>query len=292
MAAKKKRNNTGFGDKWKQIEQMILTYKNKYQDNCTDEQIAAADEAMSQIVKEFMPLFKKYMIMLKTGYINFYDLESKRFVANFIGDQTLKNSMFLPKISSATQNSVSYAFAFVRETYGQLDEDEIMADLQAMFMKLAHRYKPMNRSFCAYVYKAYAYEVARYVKAFIRNPVNIPYRIFNYEDYMTGIEEPVTEDNPFEDKLFQNHLGLPSLSWITGENCSTEFKDLSRLERSILVRYYMEDLTEKDIAQELQVPVAYVTAKRHSALQKVVDALGRDISEVPVRRKYVHRRKQ
>lgn len=270
-------------EEWHEVEDLILKYQSQFTDESKRE---IADIAMMSLLDRFYPLFRKYLILIKSAQINFNDPEMKRFVFNFIGDAKLKMALKSRTQSATVRMPIIQRFNFVKETYGTLDEEEIMNDLKFLFMILARRYKQMGRNFCGYLYNSYCYEVARHVKKFIDDPANIHYRNTEYEDYIQkAIDEFTIEDRPFEERLFENEIGIPDTLWINGLGCSEIFEQLTPLERKLIVKYYLEDFNDRQIAEKFGMHINTVNARRRTAIERIADILGIDRSKIKRNRK-------
>lgn len=268
---------------WQEVEDLVMAYQAQFEDEQKKEN---AEIAMTALLERFYPLFKKYLVLIKSAQINFNDREMKRFVSNFIGDPTLKLELKKKIQPLSIRAAINQRFNFVKETYGILDEDEIMNDLKFLFMTLARRYRQMGRNYCGYVYNAYCYEVARHVKKFIDNPANIHYRNIEYEEYIhKSVNETTVEDKPFEERLFINDLGIPDTAWINGIGCSEVFEQLTPLERRLIIKYYLEDCNDRQIAEKLGMHINTVNARRRSAVEYIADTLGFDRSQIKRNRK-------
>lgn len=280
---KKKQGHPKSAEEWQEVEDLVMTYQSQFEDESKRDY---AELAMISLLERFYPLFKKYLVLIKSAQINFNDSEMRRFVLNFIGDAKLKMALKRQKQSIEIRIPIHQCFNFVKETYGSLDEDEIMNDLKFLFMILARRYKQMGRNFCAYIYNAYCYEVARHVKKFIDNPANIHYRNIEYEDYMQkSTDEFSTEDVPFDEKLFETEIGVPDSAWISGLGCSDIFEQLTPLERKLLAKYYLEDYNDRQIAEKFGMHINTVNARRRGAAERLADILGVDRSKIKRNRK-------
>lgn len=273
---------------WEQTEALVLTYQKQFAfvaDQSTKERIRSeAQDAADILIQKFYPLFKKYLVLLKSGQIDFDNAEMKSFVLSFIGDAQLKRALCRKRQKAEYRHQILKRFNFVKETYGSLSETEIMTDMQIIFLQMAQRYKQMGRNFCAYLYNSFRYEVSRHIKKFTRDPANIHYRNCEYEDYMQSSFEAIIEDN-FEDSLYENTTGIPDLSWISGQNCSELFQALNPIERKLLVKYYLEDYNDRQIAEEFSIHINTCNQKRRQAVLKLAAALGIDEKEIRRNRK-------
>ena len=204
------------------------------------------------------------------------------FIVLFMDSKILKSALYKKApISKEYKQLIFQKFNFIKETYGHLDEEEITTDLYILFLTLAKRYKKMQRSFCCYVFNTFRYEVYRHIQKFTRNPLNIHYKNISYEDCTTQATKELQDscDN-IEDKIYVDNDGLPDLSWINGQNCSEVFKDLTPLERKIIIKYYLEQKNDRQIAVETNMHINTCNQKRRKAVQKIADYMNVDIKTI------------
>lgn len=260
---------------WEEIENLVLTYQKQFNEESTAAEVAKSKQAADRLLDKFSPLFKKYVTLLKTGQIDWDDREMKNFICNFIDDKELLRALRRKQQAAKYRGEIYEKFNFIKETYGTLTEEEILIDLQSLLLVIARRYKQMGRNFCSYVYNAYRYEVGRHIKAYLINPLNIPYRNIRYEDYINGSDDKDFEQS-YEDTYYEDLTGIPDTSWVLGNNCGPVFKNLSPLDRKILIKYYLEEWKDKQIADEFGMHINTVNQRRRSAAKKIADNIGID----------------
>lgn len=137
-------------DEWKEIDDLVFKYQEQFKENATEEAKLEARKAGGQLIEKFRPLFKKYVILLRTGQINFKNSEQKQFVGLFINDTYLKRGLKMKHIHRDVQEQIISKFNFLIEGYGKQEEQEILGDLQTILFTLAKRYKDVGKSFCCY----------------------------------------------------------------------------------------------------------------------------------------------
>lgn len=93
------------------------------------------------------------------------------------------------------------------------------------------------------------------------------------------------EECAFEDKVYENNVGIPDLSWISGMNCSDIFQNLEPLERKLLIKYYLEDYNDRQIAEEFGMHINTVNQKRRRAVLKLAHNNGVDEKSIKRSRK-------
>lgn len=268
-------------EEWNAIEDLVMQYQRQFDEDCTSDEKINAQRAITKLLHSFNPLFKKYLLLIKSSQVDFSDKEMKRFVFSFIGEPELKAALKRERQSSEFRHLIMSRFNFVKETYGNQPEEVIMIDLQMLMLILAKRYKQMGRNFCAYVYNAFSFEVSRHIKKFIKNPSNIHYKSCEYEDFMQSCTDRIVDDDLL-DKTYENNIGIPDSSWINGSCCSDIFSSLSPLERKILIKYYMEDFNDRQIGEALGLHINTINQKRRQAVSKLAALL--NVNESAIKR--------
>lgn len=262
---------------WEEIENNVILFKKKFEEGASEQDIINSEEASAYLLSRFFPLIKKYMSLIRHGQIDFNDIEMKQFISLFIDDINLKRALGRKKQSTAFKAGIYKNFNFILETYGALPDEDIMSDLQLCFLALCKRYKQVGKNFCAYVYNSYRYEVARHIKNFIKNPINVQYKMLHYEDCMNG-EEDILADLQYEDTYYENETDLPDNTWINGTECSEPFKKLSTIQRIIIVKYYLEDWNDRQIAEFTGLHINTINQKRRLATEHLAKTTGREFT--------------
>lgn len=266
---------------WDEIEDLVMLYQKQFDETSDDLTEKAAKDAAEELLKRFLPLFKKYLVLLQTGQIDYNDMETKLFVCSFIEDIKLQKALKRTKQKIEYKTDITKRFKFVMETYGAASEDEIMMDLKMIFLVIAKRYKQMGRTFCGYLYNVYRHEVSRHIKKYIKNPLNIPYKILEFEECINGdIDKSL--DTSYEDKYYENSTGIPDINWMLGKDCSELFKELNPIDRKILIKYYLEEWNDRQISESFGIHINTVNQKRRLAVQKIAKQL--DIQNEDIKR--------
>lgn len=265
---------------WNEIEELVLSYQNYLKAEDKKSLINPTNE----LLERFSPLFKKYLTLIKYNQIDFNDMEQKSFISLFVDDRTLRR-MLNRKVTPPSYKSDIYQKSnFIKETYGVNNEEDIIYDLYICFLNVAKRYKQIGKNFCAYLYNVYKHEVARFIKAYIKNPLSIPYKNFQYEDFINGSEDAFLIEEQ-ESSYYESITGLPDISWMLGDTCSLEFLFLTPLQRKIMVKYYLEDWSDRQIAESLGVQTSSINGKRREALNALCDYYNIDPSTLKRMRK-------
>ena len=268
-------------EEWREIEDLVISFQKQFKEDCTEKEKKYAQDCGYELITKFSPLFKKYIQLLKYTNVDWTDRETKEFIALFIDNYELKKALYRKKINASNRAEVYVKFNFVIETYGKISEEDMEADLNMCLLILAKRYKVVGKNFCGYVYNAFRHEVARHIKRFIGNPLNIQYKNFQFEDWVNSDDTSV-KVLEYEDNYYENLTGLPDISWINGQYCADIFKELTTFQRKILVKYYLEDWNDRQIAEYLGAHINTVNQKRREAIELL--CLEQDIDKSTLKR--------
>lgn len=272
---------------WEEIEELVLKYQEQFT-NPNEEIVMASKEAANHIITKFNPLLKKYTTLLRTGNINWSDMESRYFLCLFLDNKDLQKQCRKKYQSNAVKQQILEKFNFIKEMCSKQTEIEIRSDLQMLLLVLAKRYKQVGRNFCSYVYNCFQFEVSRHLKKQSSNPLNFTYKtvmwtevLQNDIDSRRGLSDASSAEYEYE----QNDSDVPDSSWISGETCSSMFADLNPLDRQIIVKYYLEEWKDKQIAKEFCMHINTVNQRRRNAAKKIAEYNGIDINEIKRTRK-------
>ena len=268
-------------NEWNEIEELVLKYQ-KYLNDPINSHISK--ECADILLQRFSPLFKSYISIIKHNQIDWKSREQKMFVSQFIGDKYLKRALNRKKTSSEYKAKVYHAFNFVVTTYGVLSEEDILSDLYLCFLILMKRYKQKGKNFCAYVANSYHFEISRYIKKQISNPLIVNYKNYKYEDVINGYQNEEL-DIIHEDNYYESITGLPDYTWINGDTCSELFSDYTPYQRKILIKYYLEDYNDRQISEIFGTNIGTINSKRRNAINKLCALRCVDKNTLPRKRK-------
>ena len=116
----------------------------------------------------------------------------------------------------------------------------------------------------------------------------LPIGEFVYDDYKRNDPEslsPTHQTSKIGDNYYEDMVGLPDISWVNGLTCSDTFKDLSVFQRKILIKYYLEDWNDRQIAEHLGAHVNTINQKRREAIKTICNEVGIPKSELKRNRK-------
>ena len=274
---------------WDAIEQAVLEFQKQFNsDTVSNEQLNKSKLAGNYLIEKFQPLINKYFMLVTTGQIDWNDKEMKSFVCRFITNKDLIKALKRKKQRAIYRKEIFKNFNFIKETYGSLNKNEILSDLQTFLLILAKRYKQTGRNFCAYVYNSYKFEVCRHIKRFIANPININYKNIEYQDYINGdidnkienVQNDIYNDSDDEVEILNMNI-LDN----DDEDYSEMFKGINELDKRILIKYYLEEWKDKQIADYFGLHINTINQRRRKAAKQIAINTNYDITSIKRTRK-------
>lgn len=251
---KPKADNT---ETWNEIEELVQRFKD-------------GDRSVGeQLLQKFENYFNKFYLIVKNITINLNDRETKFFISMFLNDATLFQKK--EDISSDDYHTVMQAFGSVCNTYGKLPREDIYQDMYLVFFTLLNRYKPIGKTFGSYLCTSFVYEYSRLIKSYLKDPLSRVDKTVEYIDMFHRnryVEPEYAFFNMPYDEEKQDDL------WIHGLTCSEAFSKLTPLERIILIRYYIERKSDREIAEQIGRTRNYVNIKRLNAVKKISEYMG------------------
>lgn len=202
-----------------------------------------------QLIAQYGNFINKYYFLIKNGNIDFSNYDIRCFLSCYVSDEGLSRSLRRGKYhSSETIASAYKVLRTLRHKLRNHNEKEMYHEILIPFLQLAQGYKQVGVGFDKYLYKAYKYELKRHLDNMKWDALDhggLLYRDISVEEEW---EEEIPEELVFEmDEQFE----LSDPRWIHGHRSGEPFSDLKPHERYILVKYYYEEYTDREIARML-----------------------------------------
>lgn len=258
-------------NEWLSIEELVIKAKNGDKNAC------------GELINKFENYFNKFFLIIKHGKIDIRDRETRFLLSLFVPkDQYVKSRNIYQ--DKDTLGRVLASLRSITAKFANIPDEDIKQELYLIFIKLIHRYEPNGKLFGSYLCTAFVYEVSRYIKKIIKNPISSENNI-NYNDlYAQGsnIDEFKILNNLQYDELININDEIDyDDSWVLGITCSDIFLCLTPLERIILVKYYIEGLNDREISEMYGINRNIANQKRRAAIEKlkkkITECGGKDI---------------
>jgi RNA polymerase sigma factor (sigma-70 family) len=205
----------------------------------------------TKLVNQYKNFLNKYCTLFYSNTIDFRNYDIRCFLACYIEDKKLSNSLRRGKYHSSKTVAAAYkVLHYLRLKLRNHTYQELEHELLIPFLQCAKSYQPQGIGFAKYLYNSYRYELKRHLDRNIKLDAmdrhEILYRDIWVEDEWE--EEELPEHLTIE---MDEHFELSDPNWIHGKKAGEPFSNLKPHERYILVKYYYEEYTDKEIARML-----------------------------------------
>lgn len=225
------------------------------------------DEAATlRLINGFSAYMNKFKKLICNGQADIADKDIRGFVGLFMSKERSASLHQFRKNKNSLYEMYK-TVSIIQDLFRSCDRDEIEHELFTALLVLAERYKSHGNYFHTYVQRAYRFQLQRQLKSLIDSQLvtsSLPYFDESYQD----------EDGDFE-MIENNHLLINepldeiNENWINGLTASDIFHSLTKTQRRIMKLYYMDDLTDDEIADRLGVCRATANRRRKRAVKTI-----------------------
>lgn len=224
----------------------------------------------------------KFYRLIRDGTFDFQDRDSRRFIALFIEDESVRESLYKFYQNSFVKKIAMQKVDHVRNICSIIEDEDLKQELRFLLLKQALRWKRKSKKigFTGYLYNSYRFALFRRINQILK-PYD-PY-LHNFEE-MERFEDESHVDGNTVIKLDQSwFIQEPMLidddelgnSWVRGLTCSDEFRYISPLQRYILKLYYEEGLSDQKIADRFSMHINTIHNHRKKAIKTVQETVAR-----------------
>lgn len=203
------------------------------------------------LVKQYSNFINKYHKLFTTKQIDFSNYDIRRFLACYIKEKEIIKDLCREKYHSKKAIKQAYkVLDIISKAFEDYSEEDIYHELLIPFLSCAKQYKQKGKSFNRYLYHTYRYKLKKLIdeKLFdATDRYNLNYCDMYYKCERVPFYDLVA-DKPYPVEI-DNNMDLNNILWLSGSVGDDIFKNLTYMERYILVKAYEESLTDIEIAR-------------------------------------------
>src|SRR5699024_2466636 len=220
-----------------------------------------------QLLLKYEPFINKYLYLFHAKNIDFNNYDIRFFLSCYIKDKSSRSR--LRKKSYRKKSDIALAHKvlnYLCQAFKDHNKQELYHELIIPFLSCLKRYEERDVGFQKYIYVSYKYELIRHInKLLFQNFKTIPADLETVE-----VKTENENDFMFLDAEFE--LNHPD--WLRGKTCMPIFKNLTREDRLILIKYYLESYSDKKIGQLIGKSRKTINRTRHKAISKIKNETG------------------
>lgn len=224
-----------------------------------------------KLIKKFKPFIQKYVDMILYETIDFRNYELRYFLSCFIRNKKIRSNLRGSyKYHSKETIKMAYnVLRVIRMKFRFYTENEIFNELLIPFLECAQEYKLVGSNFDNYVYKSYKYRLLRHIN-------NMQFDALDFQAKMSA-DDVLFEEEWYEEQeddfflILEEELELNDPGWIHGKKSEEPFSSMEPHERYILVQYYLNGKTDKEIARMLPYHPKSISRIRNRLINQLND---------------------
>lgn len=223
-----------------------------------------------ELIKKYHNFLNKYYVMFAEGVINFENYDLRYFLSCYLKDKEDRRSLRKGKYHSKEDIANAYhVLKYLKKAFIGFNNKEIYHELLIPFLKCVNDYQEKNSHFKNYLYKTYKYNLMRHLNTLL----------FKRHGYIESekffVSFPKDEEEKENTLVMDPGLELHHPLWLKGETARDPFNKFTREERLILIKYYLESKTDKEIGRLIGKSRKYINRKRNKIVNDIKEKLDR-----------------
>lgn len=222
------------------------------------------------LLLQYQPFINKYMMLFTSSTIPFKYYDIRYFLSFYLKDKedmrSLRRGKYHSKEDISNANRIT---TYLKQAFEGYEDEEIYHELIIPFLECAKRYKFEGRTFNAYLYRTYKYALMRHINSLLFNRFTIQDVSMQTPEQSILDQLSEKEEEPQLKIELDDLLSLNHPLWLAGVDTKEPFKQFTREERLILVKYYMEKNTDKEIGRLVGRNRRSINRSRLRAIRKL-----------------------
>ncbi len=252
----------------------------------TEALVLAYQENKSGAAEQLLIAFKEYMAqfvnLIKKGTISASRRGQRQFISLYISNPLTRANLHRFRRSRFAHNEIYKITNSIKGFFSKYSYEEIIQETALALLTLAKRYKSPDGKprFHYYVDKTFAYQLHRQLRTLISDPVvfqaknNQSFDSDEDADYLSQyIESDMDHSDEWiasmEASSIEDDMDEINDNWVNGLTCSDSFHTLSIFDRKIIKLYYIDELTDQQIANILGTCRATINRRRLATIAKL-----------------------
>lgn len=212
------------------------------------------------LIKQFKNFLNKYSSMISNENIDFSNYDVRSFLSCYVKEREIKSNLKRGRFHSSKTVETAYrVLRYVKWALRKHKPQEVEAEILIPFLRCARSYQQKGKTFSSYLYQTYRYELKRHIDSLtvdILDQEGVLFFDVWHDDYdweVVDIDSQLLQLDRFNlnDLEMDEGLELSHPDWIHKDKSLPPFDTFKSHERYILVKYYYENYTDKEIARML-----------------------------------------
>jgi RNA polymerase sigma factor (sigma-70 family) len=251
------------------------------------------DADSQRLIDAFEGYIVKFYNLIRWGRVAIADRDVREFLKLYMKNEYTRKHIHQYYHMAAVRHEIYSVAESIKNLLKTYENEELKNEIYTAFLTMANRYKSPDGKprFHDYILKAFHYQLRRQLQTLVEDPVvfNIVQNINFHEEYGYDFHDDMSTIDGYQDMTatytIEEKMEEFNDNWILGYTADENYKNLSVMERKIIKMYYLDEMSDQDIADGLGICRATVNRRRNKAVKTLSVVFGH------VKRIHVKRRK-
>jgi RNA polymerase sigma factor (sigma-70 family) len=236
--------------------------------------------AAGHLLDAFEGYLVKYYNVIRWGKVAIQDRDIREFVKLYMRNEYCRRHIHQYRRMPVVQQEIYNVTQSIRRLCFPYANDELMNEIYVALLTMAKRYKSPDGKprFHSYVLQAFHYQLRRQLQTLVSDPIvfKMAHNINFHDEFHEGTNDYDMKGynvEKYEDKTerFTIHQAFESINdnWILGHTTGDEYIQLTVMERKIIKLYYLDKMSDQQIADRLGTCRATVNRRRNKAVNSL-----------------------
>lgn len=239
-------------------------------------------DAAQALLDAFEGYTVKFFNLIRWGKVSIHDRDVRDFIRLYMKNEFARKHIHQFKRMPAVQQEIYNVADSIKQLMAPYDNDELKNEIYMAFLTMANRYKSPDGKprFHHYILQAFHYQLRRQLQTLVADPIvyRMAHNINFHEDFGDGEEVGFDMDMlQDESKSFTIDETLDTVNdnWVLGFTVGDEYRNLTVMERKIIKMYYLDDMSDQEIADSLGTCRATVNRRRNKAKEHLEEVFNK-----------------
>lgn len=262
---------------YEECDRLVLAYRDE---NCQESALLLIDAFEGYIVK--------YFNIIRRGKLKVEDRDVREFVKLYMMNEAMRRLIHQFKRKPAVYSEINSVTLMIKNSCESYSDEELMSEIHVALLTMAKRYKSPDGKprFHTYMLRAFHYQLRRQLEILTGGPISYIIDNNTYHNNAT-IPKDYTYDKYDIEFCSDNtptftideEMETINENWVLGYTTESEFGDLTVMERKILKMYYVDEMSDQQIADRLGTCRATINRRRNKVKRNLRTARESRISE-------------
>jgi RNA polymerase sigma factor (sigma-70 family) len=232
------------------------------------------DADSQRLIDAFEGYIVKFYNLIRWGRVAIADRDIREFLKLYMKSEYSRKHIHKYSHMATIRQDIYSIAESIKNLLKTYENEELMNEIYTAFLTMATRYKSPDGKprFHDYILKAFHYQLRRQLQILVEDPI-----VFNTVQNINFHEDHNNLDH-YEDTAacytIEDDMEEFNDNWILGYTSDENYKNLSVMERKIIKMYYLDEMSDQEIADGLGICRATVNRRRNKAVKNLEDVFG------------------